>query len=423
MKALGLIGNPEDTHRLIDRLRVETDVEAQSWGIAALLGNVCDRSLGELCAEARLEKSSALVLAARLYAPKTWINAHAEDIRISLHDDELALKWAIFLIGYNKAPEDLFDRRYSNAVLLGELNTHDSPYVSEYSIWALWERPDYNASYLKIRLDQASSRPDNVRKWLYQLAAQSPDIIGLTPDALADLRRDTSAPAREGLALGVRDLDAGLFGREVIEWYAREPNKSVKENLLASMAAQSQESSDYQEAVASKFKKEQADSPLRRRLLAASIGTPLYGELKRIDQEDDFARQGLLFGGVNNFLIGDFNVSAPTFNAGRDIKANNIVAGDMINSANAAIQRMDRDGADWQDFLIKVMEMLRQSQGTEDQKAEVAKAVKEMAEDPNEETKKGIVARLAGYAKKAALVGTAIADVDKLIEAARHLPF
>lgn len=424
MKALGLIGHPEDTRRLIDRLRVEADIEAQTWGIAALLGNERHRSLKEICEEAGLDKNTALILAARLYAPKSWINDHSEEVRVSLHDDELTLKWAVFLIGYGKAPLELFDPRHSNEIFLGELNAHSSSDISEYSMWALWERPDYDARYLKVSLDEARRHPENARKWLYRLATQSPEIVNLDIEALSDLSRDSSVPAREGLALGTSDLSAERFGRAVMDWYTREPNTGVRDILLTSMATQSRNNEDYRGLVASRFDKEQPDSPLRRRLLAASIGTPLYPDLKKITMRDEAVKFGLLnSNGTSQFIFGDYNMNGSTFNAGRDINANNLVGGDMIASANNAVQNMDQRDSNARELLLQVMEMLRETHGAETAKTEVARAAEAMAKAPSEKTKKGLIAKITEYGKNAAALGAAVGGIDKLLAALGQLQF
>jgi hypothetical protein len=81
-----------------------------------------------------------------------------------LNDDDLTLEWATFLIGYGKAPPHLFHPKYDNEVFLGELNSHGNPEISEYSVWATWERPEYGFGHLKIPIDQFDKHPANVRK-------------------------------------------------------------------------------------------------------------------------------------------------------------------------------------------------------------------------------------------------------------------
>lgn len=433
IKALALIGNRDDFSRIAARLKAEDDLEAQTWGITGLVKNAEQRTLREICELARVEISAAMSLAARLYAPNSWLANNTDDPRISLDDDELTLKWAIFLIGYEKAPLDLFHPKHSNEVFLGELNAHPAPEISEYSVWALWERQDFGATQSKVPLSEAAKHPENVRKWLYRLGTQSPSDVGLDPDTLSDLRRDRSPKAREGLAQGVVDLPPEAFGNEVLEWYSAEDDQRVRENLLVSMASRNAESRMYSEAVRGQYAKEPPDSPVRRRLLAASVNSPLYQGLRGIDVKTENDRQGLLeYGATGNntyiqhtgdiFLFqntGDVVVGS-NFNAGRDINAQAIAGGDMIDSANAAVQHLERSDEATAKVLKEVLAFLEGSKDVPGN-AEAAEAVKAVAADPSEANKKSLLERLKGYVSNAAAAGTILMAGDKVIHAVQGL--
>lgn len=423
IKALSLIGHPDDFQRIADRLKVENDIEAQTWGVTGLVRNARDRGLEELCGLAGISKTSAVTLAARLYAPDSWVANHSDWPRITLHDDELTLKWATFLIGYGRAPEDLFDPRHSNEVFLGELNAHDATEISEYSIWALWERPDFGGAYSRIPLDQAGKHGESVRKWLYRLATKSHASAGLDPDGLGQLRRDDGARAREGLALGVGDLPPDIFGDEVLEWYTIEDNPQVSENLLASMTVRSAEHRAYADIVEERFRKEAADSPLRRKLLAASVNKPLYAALRGIEARDQLQLQGLLaFGAAATFVFGDQNVTNnnASLNVGGSFNAQNVAVGDMIASANSAVQQLERSDQGTAKALQRVLTMLGTS-NFEAGRAEVFKAVSDVATTPTESNKKSLLERLKGYAKAAATAGALIEGADKVIHGVEGL--
>jgi hypothetical protein len=416
IKALALIGHPEDFRRIADRLRVEEDAEAQTWGVTGLVKNAGGRSLKELCELAGLSNSAAISLAARLYAPKAWIAQHADEARISLGDDELTLKWAIFLIAYGKAPIDLFHPRFSNEVFLGELNAHDADDISEYSIWGLWERPDFGATHAKIPLDEAHKHPESVRKWLYRLATQSPVDVGLDPDVLSELRRDESTRAREGLAQGVYDLPPSDFGGQVLEWYTVEPDARVRENLLASMAGRSAESDDFSDAVRMQFEKEAPDSAMRHRLMAASVRTPLYPTLRRLDIEAKIARQGILeYGNQNITIMGDYKVNENNLSVGGNFSAQNVAVGDMFNSANGAVQQLHRSDEGTAQALQQVLALLERQKAVSGSE-EVAAAVKLVAEAPTPENKKSLFDRLTSWVSGAAAIGTVIDGADKVID-------
>lgn len=420
IKALALIGHPDDFQRLIDRLRVEEDSEAQTWGITGLIKNAEDRGLKAICDMAGLENSSAITLAARLYAPNSWIAAQSDHPRISLDTDELTLKWATFLIGYGKAPEDLFHPHFSNEIFLGELNAHDSPDISEYSIWGLWVRPEFGAGYSKIPLSDAKKHPESVRKWLYRLGTKSPEAVGLDKDALSDLRRDSSARAREGLATGIADLEAAAFGMEVLDWYSAEPDEQVRENLLASMASRSGESADYSDAVEQKFADSAPDSLLRRRLLVASSGNALYARLKRIDVAEARAKQGLLEYGAGPVVMGDMYMNSPSLKVGGDLISQNVSVGDMIGSANAAVQNLQQNDRATAAVLEQVLALLSSAAAADGAK-EIADAVKEVAQAPSPENKRTLVERLKSFGAKASAAGSAIGGIDKVIEAVQAI--
>ncbi len=419
IKALALIGHYDDFQRIVDRLRVESDVEAQTWGVTGLVKNARGRKLNDICHIAGLPNTSAFALAARLYAPASWIAANVEMPRISLNDDQLTLKWAIFLIGYGKAPQDLFHPRFSNELFLGELNAHDASDISEYSIWALWERPDFGAAHATVPLSDARNHPESVRKWLYRLATKSPDQAGLDPDRLSDLRQDEADRAKEGLALGVADLDPKIFGSEVLEWYTVESNAQVRENLVASMALISNRSTDYADVVKTHFGQEQADSPVRSRLLAASEGMPLYANLRSVEIKSSRDRQGLLDYGSQRLIVKGNVIVTPTLNIGGNLNAQNVAMGDMVNSANAAVQQLESSDAGTAQALQKVLEMLAASKLVPG-RDEVAAAVEKVAQAPTQANKATLVDRIKTYASSAVAAGTLIDGIEQLVHAVQH---
>jgi hypothetical protein len=425
IKALALIGHFDDFQRIVERLRVENDEEAQTWGVTALVKHARGRGIDEICKMAGLTANSAINLAARLYAPRKWLENNAPLVRISLHADELTLKWATFLIGYGQAPVNLFDPKYPNEVFLGELNAHDAPDISEYSIWALWERKEFGAGFSKIPLLDAYKSPDSVRRWVYRLATKSPAAAGLDADALADLRSsDDSYRARDGLALGVADLDPTIFASKILEWYTCESNPQVRESLLASMATKSAENVDYADAVEQRFKIEQADSTVRRRLLAASEGTKLYGDLMRLHIESRSTLEGLnLFDAPHTVIMGNFNnMVGPNVTIGGNVNAQNIAFGDMINSAHSAVQHLKNSDQITAAVLDRVLMALRDTE-IEPERAEVVAAVKEVASAPSAKSKITLFEKLTDYGRKAACLGNALCGFDKLIQSVQQIPF
>lgn len=112
--------------------------------------------------------------------------------------------------------------------------------------------------------------------------------------------------------------------------------------------------------------------------------------------------------------------SGPNFNIGGDLNAQNLVTGNMIGSANAAVQQMNRTHESAHQLLSEVLVMLQQSR-IEDGKLEVAQAVKKLADNPSTDNKDGLINMLKSYGEKAAALGTSLSSLDKLVESVKQL--
>ena len=396
LKALGLIGHPDDSARIVDRLKHESDAEAQTWGAAALLKNADDRGVKEVCEEAGLEHGTPMLLAARLYAPDHWLKRFPEEIRVSIDDDQLTLKWAVFLVGYNRAPEQLFDPKHRNPLFLGELNLHPIPEISEYSVWALCERSEFGVGDLKIGLADVHKHPPSVRKWLYRLMLKDPGRTGLDPDALGYLRlRETDASAREGLAAGLLEVSSLDFSVALVDWYQIENDPSIRETLLTCIAKRSDGRPELKQLVEDSFNEAPAGGSMRRRLLVATSGTPVQLSLRKIEADDELRKQGLLeFYHAKTVIIGggnDMSSNKTTFTAGGDIAGQILAGGDVMNSANAAVQNVDQSRANDKAVLEKVLALVAKLKIGDEYKNAVSEAVKKAAAEPTKENKSRVL--------------------------------
>jgi len=407
LKALGLIGNPDDSHRIVNRLKVEGDYEAITWGTAALFKSAGDKSAQEVCASAGLDSDKPLMLAARLYASDDWVKNHAKDVSVSIDDDPLTLKWAIFLAGYGRAPEDLFDPKHRNDTFLGELNTHDTPEVAEYSVWALWERPEYDSTHLSIPADQALLHPENMRKWLYRLICKSPDVSRLDTDTVKTLRINDRSPAIEGLARGIADDRSELFDASILEWAYVEQNNTTRAVLVEAMARRSDRNVTMAEFVLAEFMEALPGSILRQRLLAAASGTRLARQMNRIAAEQTLQAQGMLqYGDVNQYVIlGDVMSNSNKLSVGRDFSAQTVALGDMIKSANSAVQKIAAERVEDQEVLNKVLAYLEAAEVSAEAKAEAFSAVAAAAEEPSKSNKTRLLDAFRAIGKGISNVG------------------
>ena len=419
MKALGLIGHRDDTEMLVNQLRVETDPEAQTWGTAALLRNAKDRSLREICEEAGLPASTPLLLAGRLYADQAWLKKHWIPVKVSVSDDDLTLKWAIFLAGYGRAPLELFDPRHENAVFLGELNQHDNPEITEYSVWALWERPEFGVTHLKVPAHAIMSTPENARKWLYRLYLKDPLRHGLDVSAVSLMRKADASLAREGLALGLAEISSADFDAEILDWYDDEREPVVRDALLVGMARFSERNADFAFTAELRFKSAVEDQGLRARLLAASAGTSLFARLRRAEIESAMIAEGLqLFAPQTTVIIGQNQMS--NFNVGRDLNAQNLVGGSVKDATLYAVQNLPPERTDDRQILERVIEFTKTEGLPPEVSDNLLKQVRAVSDEATADNKHRLLDSLVTAGKAVGGAGAAIAGVSKLIEVVHH---
>ncbi len=404
LKALGLIRHPDDLHRIVGTIKVETDYEAVTWGLAAMFANAQDRSAKEMCELAGIDADKPIQLAARLYATDEWIKAYAEDVVVSLDDDEVSLKWAAFLAGYDKAPVDLFHPKHSNGVFLGELNKHDSPEVAEYSVWALCERKEFDASDLTIRVDQAKNYPENMRKWLYQLMAKSRVKTGLDADAVKSLRASDRSGAIEGLARGIVASGDPIYDGEILRWAGTENDPAIRDVLLTGMARRGDSSATLAEFVQGEFMAAPPGGRVRQHLMASTSGTRLGASLTRIAASEQLQSQGLLALGDNNVLMlgGEMNMTkGNSLTINGNVTAQNVAAGDVIVGVQNTIQSIQEDRRSDREILLKILDAVRSVKEDSAEKQETLAAMEAVARDAKPENKNRLLEALKTWGRVA----------------------
>lgn len=167
IKALALIGHPEDFRRIAERLRVEEDAEAQTWGVTGLVKNAQDRGLKEICELAGLSNSAAISLAARLYqiACITFTDNAREEIarEIEMHpailvDTIHGFAWA-FLSKFQKSLRDLVGASEERQGAIAEAGGIHS------------QRVDYKLGFFGIDADRITLHHDDIPKYFAALMA------------------------------------------------------------------------------------------------------------------------------------------------------------------------------------------------------------------------------------------------------------
>jgi hypothetical protein len=415
-KTIAMIGERSDSYQLIQRLKTEIDLENQTWGIAAVIALSRDSELRKVCFETGFDYSVPLILAARLFAHQRWLQLNAEPPTINIEQAEpLTLKWAALLAGYGRAPTHLFHPAHENRVLLAKLNSHPVSEVSEYSVWTLWQHPTYEVQDLGISLHAVRGHPENVRRWINRLLTKNATFIGDNLDLFDDLRRDDAATAREGLALGLRQIYVAGLDDHVLDWHDDEPEELIRDLLLEHMAQGAENSLDYGDLVERSYKRGAQSSGIRQRLLAASRGQALYAALRRIDIAELAADRELALPQVQP-LIGSMTVNNTTFRAGRDIVGQNLVGGDMIGSATQAVQHMVKSREQEQAILTDILRFLDSAKWvTEVDKEEATKVIESIANDGTLASKTGLLEVLKKIGAGATAIAGATDQVDRFI--------
>lgn len=415
-KALAYIGTKADIKTLSERMRSEADPENLTWIMSAIFSLSKSTTVIDVCREAGAEFSDAMALAALLYGRDALERIGTSMPQIDIENaDALTLKWCALLAGYEKAPANLMHPHYENRALLGVLNAHDAVEVAEYSVWALWKSPEFTVHDLTIPSHEFLSRPDNVRRWTNRLIAKSPEFLAANLDLFDDLYDDEAVKAREGLALGIRDLHVPDLQPRIMRWYSREPDAELRELILEHMAASDERDTSLYELLRQEYGKAEVDGSLRRRLRAAvaNRGGKLFQAFHFIDASRTIASSGELFS--SNQLQGSLLTvnSNTTFNIGRDLNAQNVAGGDMIAIDNESVQSLRQSEPDVAEVLEQIIALTRE-QGvlTREHSTQLLEAVNAVAKEPTKENKGKLLDKL----KTAASVVSVASAATKLPE-------
>jgi hypothetical protein len=176
--------------------------------------------------------------------------------------------------------------------------------------------------------------------------------------------------------------------------------------------------------VVSRFDAEPPGSLARGRLLAASEGTPLFSELKARELElerrnrlrEVSAQAQLIF--INNNTGSVTVTKGNTLNIAGNVQAQNIVAGDMVGSANQAVQNMTAQQASDREVLLAVMKFIERAALDAGQRDAISAAVAVAAQKPDTENRGrllGILKGLVGGAATTATIGGGYAEIIDLV--------
>ncbi|MBZ9682725.1 MULTISPECIES: hypothetical protein [unclassified Mesorhizobium] len=220
------------------------------------------------------------------------------------------LKLALVLVGIDKAPDNIFDPRYSNSEIVRVLGSHDEPIVSQYSVWAIAENSRLGTRDLGIDVTALDDHPDNVRSYVYRLFGGESEYSTLKHDIILQGVDDRSQEARAGLAKGIRDsFYEGLDG-VILDWWAREKDEEVHQLIVDHFVRQASHAQPYKNLALEIYSA--ADTRVRERMEAAAATREIYKEFRAKSYNDEL---GSLFGGgnVTTYNIDKFQSGVTSF--------------------------------------------------------------------------------------------------------------
>lgn len=278
------------------------DEEVVAAGISAL----CKLTSSPESDLQKLQFSGQVVyLAALQHIPADRLRSLRQRVNIEIAKPDI-IKTALVVVGLNRAPQNLFDPDYSNAVIVREAGKYDDPIVRQYSVWAITENDTLGVCDLGIDLKDIESNPTNVRGWVYRLLAMDSEAGGKYKDYIVLGSEDESAEVRAGLALGLKEtFDEGLV-ETALNWFSIEMNIDVRQSLVDHFIKQADRSPIYRKTAIDAYKREPPGSPARERMLSAASGSALYADFKKIDaQSGDLFNGGRIMNQTNNISFGN----------------------------------------------------------------------------------------------------------------------
>lgn len=211
-------------------------------------------------------------------------------ILVDTADDEV-LKLALITVGLNRAFENMFHPRHSNAELVRALGQHDNRIVKQYSVWSVIENTGLSIDDLGIPFSGLDDEPSNVQAKMLQLGAEKIVDHKERQEVIRKGSYLSVVEAREGLAKGLQSVYYDGLEGITLDWYSIEGSFRVRELLAENFARYGSACGPYEEKVLELF---ESDSALKKRLYLGAEGTSLFGKLKANDLRegtlDMFAR-------------------------------------------------------------------------------------------------------------------------------------
>jgi nucleoside phosphorylase len=289
LNALALIGSKAQVVAILEAIkRNESDPDILAAGISALCAILDAKEARHELYKASLPLEGAIVLAAAQQSGN--FDTELRRIRVNIETADIhQLRLSAILVGVGKAPENLFDIKWPNGKVIGQLNAHPDRLVAQYSVWATCENRSLGPKAIGIKLKEIEFQPEKVRKYVYQTIVSNTAAAKKNYDLLVQGSEDKSVEARNGLAIGFRNTFFDSVDELILNWFPEEEAESVRQRLLEHMATQADKCSLYEKPVLQTYRDAAANSLTRSRLESAARGTKLFTAMRKIahDAEGD----------------------------------------------------------------------------------------------------------------------------------------
>jgi hypothetical protein len=280
--AMAQLGEPADVPLLVGPWENGRDDDAVfEAGLTALAHLLPKPDLLLLLGDVGVEMGAVTVMA---LAQQT--DAFTEELnRIHLALDTASnseLRAATLLIGLKKSPDTLFSDRFPVSDVIGDLNTHPDPIISQYSFWATVEHPKLGIDNIRVSPNEFTRMPPNVQSWAYRVLTKDGTNAVQHYDTIVGGSESQYSEVREGVAIGIRNIYYDSLDLTVADWFVDESSPAVREALLDHMATHVNKSSAYREELLRVYRQAATGSILRSRIDAANRDDDVALELRRI---------------------------------------------------------------------------------------------------------------------------------------------
>lgn len=240
-KLAGRLQDEQFKDMLKERFKIEIDEENRTWAGAALIGLMTRKEALAFIEELDQEfYEQPIELASKLFRrgePLELPNASTLDKFERL---PLSRKWLCILCGYAFGNPRSIAKKFDDLDVVANLVTDHVPEVVEYAVWTLFRHPRGTFRLLPKKPDELVEYA-NVYRWLMRLVTKNETAARSNRDLIAETMESKRVEVREGLALGISKLTLPFFNHEVLDWFSREQDQSVRLALVDHVAKRSAE--------------------------------------------------------------------------------------------------------------------------------------------------------------------------------------